>query len=200
DLEGKTVGFTSDPQPKGALSTTAASLKMMVQKAGGDFSKIELLNVGDAGVQALATQKVHALGGVYEYHEKALLDKEGIKTDVYRLHEHGAPDFYELVFVTSQKVAAEQADLLRKFVKATERGVAYSKEKPDEVVDILVKAVPTLKKDLVKTQLTVVLPLYHDAGQPFGVQTRERWEAASRWMLENQLIAAAPDLDKLLAK
>lgn len=200
ELEGKTVGFTSDPQPKGALSTTAASLKMMVEKAGGDFSKIKLQNVGDTGVQLLASQKIHALGGVYEYHEKSLLDKEGIKTDVYRLHEHGAPDFYELVFVAGQKAATEQKDALQKFVKATEKGVTYTREKPDEVVDLLVKAAPTLKKDLVKNQLTVVLPLFQDKGQAFGVQTRERWEAAAKWMVANQLIKESPNFDTLLAK
>lgn len=200
DLEGKSVGFTSDPQPKGALSTTAASLKMMVEKAGGDFSKIQLVNAGETGVQALATQKVHALGGVYEYHEKFLLDKEGIKTDVYRLHEHGAPDFYELVLITSEQNAAANAEALKKFVKATEQGVKLTREKPDEVVEILLKAAPTLKKELVKSAVTVVAPLYQETGKAFGLQERDRWEKASRWMLENKLITAAPDFDKLLTK
>lgn len=200
DLEGKTVGFTSDPMPKGNLSTTAASLKMMVEKAGGDFGKITLQNVGDTGVQLLATQKIHALGGVYEYHEKHLLDKEGIKTQVYRLHEHGAPDFYELVFVTSEKAATEQAELLQKFIRATGKGVEYTKQNTDDVVEILSKAAPTLKKDLVKASIPVVLPLFQDPGQSFGHHTRERWEAAAKWMFENKLLSEVPDFDKLLAK
>jgi putative hydroxymethylpyrimidine transport system substrate-binding protein len=200
DLEGKTVGFTSDPQPKGVLSTTAASLKMMMDKAGADFSKVKLLNVGDAAVQALATQQVAALGGVYEYHEKYLLEKEGIKTDVFRLHEHGAPDFYELVVITSQQNAREQKDLIARFLKATGQGVAYTREHVDEVADLLIKAEPTLKKDLVVSSIQVILPLYQDNGQPFGAQSRERWEAAAQWLLENKLISAAPDFDRLLAK
>lgn len=200
DLEGKTVGFTSDPQPKGALSTTAASLKMMVEKAGGDFGKIKLENVGEAAVQALATQKVHALGGVYEYHEKYLLDKEGIKTDVYRLFEHGAPDFYELVLVTSQKNAAEQADVLQKFLKATEQGVKVVRENPAEVVDMIVKAEPTLKKELVQASIPVVAPLFQESGKPFGAQSRDRWEASAKWMVANKLLTEAPDFDKLLTK
>lgn len=200
DLEGKTVGFTSDPMPKGSLSTTAASLKMMVEKAGGDFSKITLQNVGDTGVQLLASQKIHALGGVYEYHEKYLLDKEGVKTQVYRLHEHGAPDFYELVLVASEKAAAEQAELIQKFIKATGKGVEFTKTNTDDVVEILVKASPTLKKDLVKASIPVVLPLYQDPGKPFGHHSRDRWEAAAKWMHANKLLNEIPDFDKLLAK
>jgi len=200
ELEGKTVGFTSDPLPKGALSTTAASLKMMVEKAGGDFSKIKLLNVGDAGIQALATQNVHALGGVYEYHEKYLLDREGIKTFVYRLHEHGAPDFYELLIVASEKVATEQAEMIKKFIKATEQGLDYAQKNPEATVELLIKAAPTLKKDLLQNSIGVVLPLLRDPGQAFGHQTRARWDAATTWMVENKLLAESPDLDKLLAK
>ena len=200
DLEGKAVGFTSDPQPKGALSTTAASLKMMVEKAGGDFSKVQLVGVGDAGVQALATQKVAALGGVYEYHEKFLLEKEGIKTDVYRLNEHGAPDFYELVFVASEQNATENAEALSRFIKATEQGVKFTREKPDEAVAALLKSAPTLKQDQVKGAVTVVAPLFQDSGKAFGVQDRARWEAAARWMVDNKLITAAPDFDKLLTR
>lgn len=200
DLEGKVVGFTEDPAPKGKLSTTASSLKMMMEKEGADFSKVQLLNVGENGVQALATQQVAALGGVYEYHEKYLLDREGIKTDVYRLHEHGAPDFYELVLVASEQAATEQAETIKAFIQATSKGVQYSKEQTGEVVDILLKAAPTLKRDLVEASIKVVLPLFQDEGQPFGIQTRERWESAAQWMVANEQIEAAPDLDKLLAE
>lgn len=200
DLEGKTVGFTSDPQPKGGLSTTAAALKMMMEKAGADFSKVTLLGVGDTAVQALATQKVAAIGGVYEYHEKYLLDKEGIKTDVYRIHEHGGPDFYELVFVAGQKAVAEQGEAIKQFIAATEKGVKYAQQNPDEAADFVLKAAPTLKKDLVKVSLPVVLPLYADSKAAFGAQSKERWEAAAKWMVANKLLAEAPDLNKLLVK
>lgn len=198
DLEGKTVGFTEDPAPKGQLSTSAASLKMMMEKAGADFSKVDLMNVGSSGVQALATQQVAALAGVYEYHEKYLLDREGIPTDVYRFNEYGAPDFYELVMVTSQQVAEEQPDVIDAFIEATGKGLAYTREHPDEAVDILLKAAPTLKRELVEYSLPVVLPLFQDEGQPFGQQTRERWESAAAWMVETGQIQSVPDLDSLL--
>lgn len=197
-LEGKTVGFTSDPLPKGNLSTTAASLKNMVEKAGGDFSKIELINVGDAGVQMLATQRIDALGGVYEYHEKYLLDKEGISTDVYRLHEHGAPDFYELVVVASEKVATGQAEAIRKFMEATGKGATYTQQNPQDAADILLKAAPILKKELVTQSLIVVTPFYQESGKPFGHHTRERWVAAAEWLLAQKVIAELPDFDKLI--
>lgn len=197
DLEGKVVGFTEDPTPKGQLSTTAASLKMMMEKAGADFSKVELMNVGSNGVQALATQQVAALGGVYEYHEKYLLDREGIPTEVFRLHEHGAPDFYELVLVASAE-NAQRSDVIDAFIKATGQGVEYVREHPDEAVDILLAAEPTLKRELVEYSLSVVLPLFEDEDQPFGHQSRERWESAAAWMAETGQIAAVPDLDQLL--
>lgn len=197
DLEGKVVGFTEDPTPKGQLSTTAASLKVMLEKAGADFTKVKLMNVGSSGVQALATQQVAALGGIYEYHEKYLLDREGIPTEVFRLHEHGAPDFYELVLVTSEE-NAKRSDVIDAFIKATGQGVEYVREHPEEAVDIILAAAPTLKRDLVEYSLPVVLPLFQEEGQPFGYQSRARWESAAAWMAEIGQIEEVPDLDQLL--
>lgn len=190
---GKKIGFTSDPMPKGKPSTTAAAIKQMVEKAGGDWSKIELMNVGDAAVQALATRQVDAIAGVYEYHEGYLLSKEGIKTQAYRLNEHGAPDFYELVWVTKGLGAPEQAAFLRAIAKA----VTWTEANPKKASDALMAAVPTLKQAYVEATVPLVLPYLKGAGTGMS---QERWESAADWLVAQGAIKEKPDLSKLLAK
>lgn len=190
---GKKIGFTSDPMPKGKPSTTAAAIKQMVEKAGGDWSKIELVNVGEAAVQALATKQVDAIAGVYEYHEGYLLAKEGIKTKAYRLNEHGAPDFYELVWVTKGLGAPEQAAFLRAIAKA----VTWTEANPQKATTALMKAAPTLKQEYVEATVPLVLPYLKGAG---SAMSRERWETAADWLVAQGAIAAKPDLSKLLAQ
>jgi putative hydroxymethylpyrimidine transport system substrate-binding protein len=190
-LAGKKIGFTSDPMPKGKPSTTAAAIKQMVEKAGGDWAKVELINVGEAAVQALATRQVDAIAGVYEYHEGYLLSKEGIKTKTYRLNEHGAPDFYELVWVTKGLGAAEQAAFLR----AVAKGVEWTAANPQKAADLLIKAAPTLKPEYVQSTLPLVLPYLKGAG---AAMSRERWESAADWLVAQGAIPAKPDLSKLL--
>lgn len=192
-FDGKKIGFTSDPMPKGKPSTTAASIKEMVEKAGGDWSKIELINVGDAAVQALATKQVDAIAGVYEYHEGYLLAKEGIKTKAYRLNEHGAPDFYELVWVTKGLGAPEQAAFLR----AIEKAVTWTEANPAKATEALMKGAPTLKQEYVQATVPLVLPYLKGAG---GAMSRERWETAADWLVAQGAIPAKPDLSKLLVQ
>lgn len=192
-LAGKKIGFTSDPMPKGKPSTTAAAIKQMVEKAGGDWTKIELVNVGDAAVQALATKQVDAIAGVYEYHEGYLLSKEGIKTKPYRLNEHGAPDFYELVWVTKGLPANQQAAFLR----AIEKAVTWTEANPAKATEALMKAAPTLKQEYVEATVPLVLPYLKGAG---GAMSRERWETAADWLVAQGAISAKPDLSKLLAQ
>lgn len=192
-LEGKKIGFTDDPMPKGKLSTTAASIKQMVDKAGGDWSKIELINVGGVAAQALATRQVDAISGVYEYHEGYLLNKEGIKYKVYRLNEYGAADFYELVWVTKGLGAAEQAA----FQRAITKGVAWTEANPQKAAEVLMAAAPTLKKEYVEATLPIVLPYLNGAGTPMS---RERWETAADWLVAQGALAEKPDLNKLLVQ
>jgi putative hydroxymethylpyrimidine transport system substrate-binding protein len=197
DLTGKKIGFTSDPMPKGALSTSAAAVKQMVETAGGDWSKIELVDVGEAAVQALATRKVDALAGVYEYHERYLLSKEGVETDVFRLNEHGAPDFYELVWVTNAKVAKEQPELLQKFLRAVSKGAAATTKNPNKAAQELLQAASTLKPAYVEATVPVVVPYLND-GDAVGSMSRERWQKVADWLLAQGALKEKPDLDRLL--
>lgn len=187
-LEGKKVGYPGIPGHEALLAT-------MMETDGSSLEKVELVNVGFDLVPALISKKVDAALGAYWVHESILAELEGYPVDVMRVEEWGVPDFYELVLVTNEKLAREQPDAVRRFLRATARGYADVMNEPEKALDLLVKVNPETNRKMEERGIQLLMPLWKDDVPSFGWQTRERWQLFADWMRARKLLTREVNVD-----
>ncbi len=186
DLAGKTVGWPGIPDNKPLLDT-------MLKSQGLTLDDVELVNVGFGLVPALIGKKVDAIVGAYWVHESISATNQGFELNIMRMENHGVPDFYELVLVTTEKKIASEPEQVQGFVRAVMRGYQDAIADPQAAVDLLKRLRPEVDLDIEKPGVDLLAPLWSSNTGIFGWQEEARWVDFSRWMQENGLLATASD-------
>ncbi|MSP79281.1 MAG: pyrimidine biosynthesis enzyme [Dehalococcoidia bacterium] len=189
DLVGKKVGYPGIPY-------NISLLKTMVEKDGGDFSKVEVVNVDFDLVPALLSKRVDAFVGGYWTHENLLIEHLGQQVNVMRMEQWGVPDFYELVLVTNEKTIKERPDAVRKLVRALVRGYNDAGGNLNEALDTLVQTHPEVDKGMEDRGIRLLAPMWTDGAPSFGWQTAERWRSYAAWMQSQKVVEKPVDPDK----
>jgi putative hydroxymethylpyrimidine transport system substrate-binding protein len=182
DLRGKTVGTAG-------IDYQHAFLQTILERAAVPPASVKERNVGFNLVPALLTKKVDAILGGFLNYEAVELRQRKKKPVVIPVDKVGVPAYDELVFVTSESAAKENADAIRGFLGAVARGTRDLRSDP---VGPLIKANPDLDEKLQRAAVKVTLPLFQPpSGKPFGYQAPERWRAFADFMRKSGLIEHA---------
>lgn len=189
-LKGKTIGITGVPSDEALLATVLAS-------AGLSMTDVETVSVGFDLMPALLGKRVDAIIGAYYVHEAILAQQQGQPVNAINVQEHGVPDYYELVLVTSGAMIRDHADVIQRTVNAIVAGYAAAAADPDKAIDELVKAYPETDASVEREGIKLIIPMWTDDGTvPFGTQTEERWIAFERWMREHDILTEDLDATK----
>lgn len=108
------------------------------------------------------------------------------------------PDYYTPVIITSEKMIAEQPDLVRRFLAATSAGYRFAIDRPAEAAEILLQAAPELDAELVRRSQQYLATQYQADAPRWGEQKLEVWRAYAQWMAERNLIARMIEPEKAL--
>ena len=84
--------------------------------------------------------------------------------------------------------AKENPDAVKAFLSATRKGYEFCVSNPDEAAEILLKAVPELDADLVKTSQKFLAAKYIDDAEKWGVIDSARWQRFYTWLNNQQLL------------
>lgn len=181
DLEGKTVGYSS-------TLLREVTVKAMVEADGGDASKVKLIDVGFDLVTALVTEKVDAIAGGLINHELPIMEYQGFEISVMNPVDYGVPQTRELVFVAADQTIEKDKELLKEFLKAAEKGYRYTKENPEEALDILLenqeKASFPLTKAIEEKSLSIVTEQMEFENEPFLSENGEGWSQQNDWLMK----------------
>jgi ABC-type nitrate/sulfonate/bicarbonate transport system substrate-binding protein len=107
-----------------------------------------------------------------------------------------ALDYYTPVIMTSEKLIAEQPELVKRFMRAAAKGYEYSINNPEDAAEILLTNAPELDKNLVVESQKWLSPKYRDDAAVWGVQKREVWENYTKWLYDRELIGQMLEVDK----
>ena len=99
-----------------------AFLKTIARVNGMTVKDFSVVNVGFSLVPPLLRGSVDAVIGTYWVWEKVQIELEGKAVNVIRLTDHGVPDFYESVLITSDGIVRKNPALIRRFLRASGRG------------------------------------------------------------------------------
>ena len=182
DLEGRRVGVTG-------LPSDAAVLRAVVEDDGGDFDKVKRVTIGFSAVPSLIAGRVDAVVSFWNAEGVALRER-GVRTREFRVDEHGAPRYPELVLVTERKKLHRMRDTLARTISALAAGTRAALRDRDATVDDLVQA-SGADEPLVRAQLAAVAP----ALLPPMRLDREALEGWARFDARFGILESEPDVD-----
>ena len=188
DLKGKKIGI---PVLSGA---SYVGFRALLSAAGLKETDVTLDTIGFNQVEALVSGQEQAVV-VYANNEPIQLAQRGYDVDVIRV-----ADYVQLAsngLITNEKTIAENPDLVRRMVQATQKGIADAKANPDEAYEIskkyvegLAQADEAIQKEVLTTSIS-----FWKSDHP-GAADSAAWENMQKVLLEMGLLAQPLDLSK----
>lgn len=127
DLAGRKVGFSVSGVEEVLLST-------ILGQHGLTLDDIELVSVNWSLSPSLMSGQVDAVIGAYRNFELNQMEIEGVPGRCFYIEEEGIPAYDELIYVANPD--RMDADMLRRFLHATERATQYIMNHPQESWEI----------------------------------------------------------------
>ena len=183
-LEGKKYATWDAPIEK-------AMMQNVVEKDGGDFSKVELIpsTVTDE-VSALKSKSVDAIWIFYAWAGVAT-EVADLETDYFAFKDiNPVFDYYTPVVIANNDFLEEKPDTAKAFLQALKQGYEDAIADPDEAASILLEASPELDEELVKASQEYLKDQYKADVKQWGYIDPARWNAFYGWLNENGLSEA----------
>ncbi len=195
DLAGKTIGYAG-------TELSEALVKAMMENAGVNYSDVTMVDVGFDLMSSMTTGNVDATIGCMVNHEVPQMEKEGFEVSHFSPTEYGVPDYYELLFITSEDTANNNSDALDGFLRASQKGFDDMKADPAGTLDTLLanqneENFP-LDKDVETKSMEVLMPSMEPAGSEFLAQDVSVWQSNIDWLYEQGLISTKIDANDLI--
>jgi NitT/TauT family transport system substrate-binding protein/putative hydroxymethylpyrimidine transport system substrate-binding protein len=149
ELEGRRVGVTGLPSDN-------AVLRAIVESDGGDFDKVRRITIGFSAVPSLIAGRVDAVVSFWNV-EGVALRRRGVDTREFRVDDHGAPPYPELVLVTRRESLTQIGEQLSSLLSLIAKGTRRALGDRDETVADLVEA-SGADETLVRAQLDAIAP------------------------------------------
>ncbi|AGL03083.1 ABC transporter substrate-binding protein [Desulfoscipio gibsoniae] len=188
-MENKRYGGWGSPSEE-------AVLKAVVENDGGDFSKVQILNIGSADFFTAIERDVD-FTWIYYGWTGIEAEQRGLDLNFLELRDfEPALDYYTPVLITSEQLIKDNPELVKKFMRATAKGYTLAIEQPDEAARILLEDVPELDEQLVLASQKYLSPRYQDDAARWGEQDNQVWERYAKWMHQNNLLPEIIDTHK----
>ncbi|MDR5695986.1 MAG: ABC transporter substrate-binding protein [Armatimonadota bacterium] len=186
DLKGKRIGYSVAGFEEALLSAVAASGGL--QK--GDY---QLINIAFNLTPALLSRQVDAVVGAYRNFERIQLELKGKKVGMFEVEKYGVPEYYELVVIASDQTIQKQPEMVKRFIRALSRGIAQTRENPQEALNTFFVANPKLRDELNRRAFFATLPYFARS----QVQSRERWQRFQDFLFAHGVITKKSPVDEL---
>jgi NitT/TauT family transport system substrate-binding protein len=196
DLRGAAVGIP------GRFGASYIGLQALLYASKIPEADLNVQEIGFAQVAALAEDKVQVASG-YGNNEPVQLAQQGIPVNVISV-----ADYFPLAsdgIIASEKLLAEQPEVVRGFVRATLRGMQDAIASPDEAFQISLEYIPELKQadqatqQLQRTVLQETLPYWQSeltASQGLGFTDEASWRATHTFLRDSGLLKQDVDVSK----
>jgi NitT/TauT family transport system substrate-binding protein len=188
DLKGRKIGLP------GLFGANYIGLRALLFSAGLSESDVQLESVGFNQVEVLATDQQEVVVG-YAANEPIQLKAQGF--DVTELRVADYTNLAANGILASEKVIAEDPELVRAFVGAFLKGLKYTIENPDEAYNLSATYIPNfadLDQAVQKEILATSAEMWK--ADRLGYSDPQAWENMQDVLLKMDLITEKMDLTK----
>ena len=188
DFEGKKYGGWGSPVEE-------ATIQALMEIDNADFSNTEIVTIGAIDFFA-AVQEYVDYAWIYYGWDGVAADLKNFPINFILLQDYAPQlDFYTPVIITREKLLEEEPELIRKFLRATEKGYQYSIENPETAVNDLLKHAPEINHEIAIASQKYLAEQYQADAPYWGVMERERWENYAQWLNDQDLIKKMLDVE-----
>lgn len=178
------------------LPIEQATLKQVVEKDGGDYSKITLVpNTVDDEVSAL---KANMFDSVWVYEgwtvQNAIVQDFDVNYFSF-ISIDEVFDFYTPVIAANVAYAEANPEVIKAFLRAAKKGYEFAIAHPSEAAAILCEAVPELDATLVEQSQMFLADQYQADASSWGVINGDRWSRFYTWLNDNKLVEKELDIN-----
>jgi ABC-type nitrate/sulfonate/bicarbonate transport system substrate-binding protein len=173
------------------------TLRVLMECAGGDFSKLQIVDTGFADPLALLDAGQTDLAWIFYAWQGVQAELHGIDLDIVMMEDwfDCIPDYYTPVVVTGEDTIKSKPDLVRSFLGALSRGYGLAIQDPEAAATVLLNAVPELDEGQVQTSQAWLSPRYQAEAARWGEQQSSVWQGYAAWMLDHGILAQAIDAE-----
>ncbi|MGQ9529362.1 MAG: ABC transporter substrate-binding protein [Chloroflexus sp.] len=192
DFIGKKYGAFGSPIEE-------AVIRGLLECAGvGDrFDQVQFVDIGSSDFFVATERDEVDFVWIFKGWTGIEAEVRGVPLNIVMMNDvQCIPDYYTPVIITSEKMIAEQPDLVRRFLAATSAGYRFAIERPAEAAEILLQAAPELDAELVRRSQQYLATQYKADAPRWGEQKLEVWQAYAQWMAERNLIARMIEPEK----
>jgi NitT/TauT family transport system substrate-binding protein len=188
DLKGRTIGLP------GLFGANYVGLQALLFSAGLSESDVKLEEIGFNQVELVATGKQDIVVG-YATNEPIQLKAQGIDVTEIRV-----ADYVQLAsngILASEKVIAEDPQLVNAFVGAFLKGLKFTIENPDEAYAMSAKYIPNfadLDQAVQKEILATSIEMWK--ADRLGYSDPQAWKNMNDTLVQMKLIPEPLDLSK----
>lgn len=182
ELDGKTFGgFGAD------FENTA--MKAVIKNDGGK-GEFKSVVVSTGPIEALDSGNVDFVW-IFEGWDGLKAKRDGIDLKLFPVKDHGLPNYYTPNIVAAPDKIKSNPDLLKRFMRATQKGYEFAIKNPDESAKILIDgAGKGVFEDeaLVHESQKYLADKYSHTNKPWGFQQAEFWQNYPDFMIANKAI------------
>ena len=170
-----------------------AVLKNVVEKDGGDFSRVKLISTYVEDIVAALHADIESVWIYYGW-GGVKCDMEGLSTNFLPFADMNPTfDYYSPVIIGNNDYMKKNPDTTKAFLSAVKKGYEYAAGNPSDAADILLKAVPELDEKLVQKSQEYLSKQYIADAAQWGEIDANRWNGFYQWLNENKLVDNALD-------
>jgi len=186
DFEGLRYGTFGTP-------FESPTLEVLMQCAGGDFEKLEIVDTGWADPLALIAEDQIDMAWIFYGWQGIQAQQQGIDLNIVMMNDYFdcIPDYYTPVVIANEDSIANRPEVVGAFMEALARGYDFAIENPDGAAEILVAAVPELNIELVEASQTWISEYYQADVQRWGEQKESVWQDYIDWMVEQGILLSS---------
>lgn len=187
DFEGKKYGGWGSPVEE-------AMIRALMEIDNADFNKTEIVTIGAIDFFT-AVQEYVDYTWIYYGWDGVAAELKDFPINFILLQEYAPElDFYTPVIIAREQLLAQKPELVRKFLRATEKGYQYSIKNPEKAVQDLLKHAPEVNPEIAIGSQRYLAEQYLADAPYWGVMEAERWENYAQWLYEQDLIEKMLDV------
>ena len=193
DLRGKTVATAGIPYQ-------AAYLQTILERSGLSTDDVDLVNVQQGLLPAILSGRADAMLGGFLNVEGVDLRLRGKQPTVIPVDKLGIPTYAELVLVANSDRLDDEAQNIRLFIAALERGTKAAAADPAAATRAVLDAGEGLSPRFTAAEVRKTLPLLlpKSGKQLYGYMDPQQWQRFAQFFADDGLIEALPSTGDVL--
>lgn len=185
DMTGKKHSTWEDP-------IDDATIKELVERDGGDWSKVEL--VPGESTDATTALKLNLFDTIFVFQGWDYIHSQvkNVETNFFLLKDYIPEfDYYTPVIIANNDFLADKPEVAKRALRAIKKGYEFAAQNPDESAEILIKNAPEGDAELIRASQKFLSTKYIDDATSWGVIDKERWNRFYQWLFDQQLVPEA---------